>query len=435
MHALDELESFLSAYLNFEQLPQKNMFWLDTMESLCAHFDHPERFSRAVHVAGSKGKGSVSAMIQGILSATGARCGLYTSPHVSHISERVTLGNELFDESVYKTAFEELQEGLRNVSILRQVTWFELMTLYSFLVFRQAKCEWVVYETGLGGRLDATNVVIPCVSVITIIEREHTEYLGDTLEAIAGEKAGIIKQGVPVITAQQIPSVRAVFEQTAHEKNAPFESIDTIVTLDSYTAEKRGCTVCFSSPLFSRPIKARLRLYGEFQAENAALASVAAKTILPSVSEDAIERGLSCAFLSARFEVIEKPAKFSGIPYLVIDGAHTPKSVMNTVKTFNALFASPDAQVIFSCAGDKNVKAIARLFTGFENIMLTLPGSVKKTNPELLQTAFDEAGLVYEYNGDYACAISQALLHASAAGKNALVTGSFYLAGEVKKAL
>jgi dihydrofolate synthase/folylpolyglutamate synthase len=315
----------------------------------------------------------------------------------------------------------------------RPVTWFELVTLYAFLVFRQAKCDWAVYETGLGGRLDATNVVTPKASVITVIEREHTEYLGNTIEQIAGEKAGIIKESVPVFIARQTPSVRAVFEKAAREKNAPLVRIEDAVSKLTYSAHKTGTDVRIASPLFLRPVETRLRMYGAFQAENAALASVAVKTILPGTSEETIERGLSGVTLPARFEVIEHPARFSGIPVLVIDGAHTEKSVSHTVETFDALFGK--AHLIFSCAADKDVEAIARLFTGFKCVTLTLPGGVKKTDPRRLKAAFFDAGIACRFDEDYARAITEALTNAGKAGEPVLVTGSFYLAGEVKKAL
>ena len=200
---LKDFENWLDGFLNFEKLPQKNMFWLEAMESLCAGLNHPEIFAPCIHVAGSKGKGSVSQMIASILDAAGCKTALYTSPHIQSIFERATLAHSPLKEKSYEDAADELRSFIEkstvsDLSASRPLTWFELLTIFAFLSFRKEGVDWSVFEVGLGGRLDATNVITPRVSVITPIEEEHTEFLGDTLEKIAGEKGGIIKRGIPV---------------------------------------------------------------------------------------------------------------------------------------------------------------------------------------------------------------------------------------------
>ncbi|GMO52891.1 MAG: folylpolyglutamate synthase/dihydrofolate synthase family protein [Treponemataceae bacterium] len=449
MRILDELESFLSSFLNFERLPQKNMFWLDTMEFLCGRFSNPQNASPSLHVAGSKGKGTVSAMIQGILAEAGFRCGLYTSPHVVDFSERINLGNDLFAEAEYADAFDELKNGLSGISQEsfpgnRPVTWFELVTLYAFLIFRRAKCDWAVYETGLGGRLDATNVLKPKASAITLIEREHVEYLGSTLSAIAAEKAGIIKENTPVIVMKQSPEAFVTLETAAKQKNARFIYVpDCCETSaeDGDSPDTNGERVKISSPLFSRAIEATLSMRGAFQAQNAAAAAVTCKTLFPLLNETVIERGLARAVLPARFEVITRPAPFPHIPALVIDGAHTEQSIMYTVETFKRLIKASrtdsrfNAALIFACAGDKEVEKIAPLFRGFAYISLTIPGGIKRSFPERLKNAFTAAKLPFKFDDDYRAVIHEALKKADAGGISTLVTGSFYLASEVKKIL
>ena len=450
MNALLELESYLSQFINFETLPQKNMFWLDTMELLCARFNNPQNAVPAVHVAGSKGKGSVSAMIQSVLNEAGFKCGLFTSPHVSDFSERFTLGNNLFNEREYRAAFEELKHGVelaRNEKNARPFTWFELITLYAFLLFRHAKCDWAVFETGMGGRLDATNVLVPRACVITIIEKEHTEYLGKTLGAIAGEKAGIIKDRVPVIVCRQARRVKDVFAQTADAHNAPFIYAPAACRARAVKSTDNGLLsgtrIHLNSPLFTRAVKTTLAMRGSFHAQNAALAALAVKTLFPALDEPVIEAGLARAALPARFEVIESPAQFPGVPFVVIDGAHTKKSVSHTVTTFMKLCDSwtnkqsrrADSAVVFSCAHDKDVEAIAPFFKSFGTVTLTLPGSVKKADPKRLCAAFTGAGIPSAYNADYAQAITVALDRAAKNNCPVLITGSFYLAGEAKRVI
>ena len=206
MNAIDVFLDWLSDYLNFELNPKKNIFWLDTIDFLCKRFDNPQDYAPCIHVAGSKGKGSVSKMIACILEEAGYNVGLYSSPHITDFRERICKPSGFFDESVYEEAIKEMIPNVDSIIDLpgdRPITWFELVTLYAFLCFRKAKVNWSVFEVGLGGRLDTTNVIRPKICCITPIELEHTEFLGDTLEKIAAEKAGIIKNCTPVVIARQ----------------------------------------------------------------------------------------------------------------------------------------------------------------------------------------------------------------------------------------
>lgn len=470
----DYFKNWLDSFLNFEKLPTKNIFWLDTIEWLCAQFDNPQGASPCVHVAGSKGKGSVSRMVSSILTESGKKCGLYTSPHIKDFYERVSVNGALLDASLYESCALELQkkvDGLKNGALPsnRQITWFELVTVYAFLCFRAAKTDANVFEVGLGGRLDATNIVRPKIAVINTIELEHTEFLGDTLEKIAGEKAGIIKQGVPVLCAEPTSQgVRAVFKEAAAQKNAPLYFADELCGGLDYSYEKcfqdqeagsrnslqdqeaaaandssRSCNqyfmnVTMRSSLFSRPLKARLRLLGSVQAHNAFLAAAAVRLAFPEIDEGTIERGLEAATLPARFQTIALCGNGSQA-LLVLDGAHTVNSIAGTMETFNALFAN-DARprrLLFACAADKDVGHIAPLFKDkegraiFEKITITKLNSAKQSDPQKAAAAFKEAGLNYELNEDYEAAILSVLEAAKRDGAILLATGSFYLAAEI----
>lgn len=448
--SLITLQKWLDTYLNFEKLPQKDIFWLDTMEYLCQITNHPQKSFPSVHVAGSKGKGSTSVMIASILEAAGYKSGLYTSPHILDFSERIASAQGPLPEQVYEAATKELMTAVEaivpeNLPGQRALTWFELVTTFAFLCFRQAHVAWAVFETGLGGRLDATNVLEPQLSVITPIELEHTEFLGDTIEKIAGEKAGIIKKNTPVIVAPQKEAAQKVLEAKAKELQCPLLKVEELIQVQGKMVAGK-MELCLESKLFTRPIITKLSLLGEYQLWNAATAALAVKTLFPELPEEAIEKGLSQAKLPGRFEVIQR----QGID-VVLEGAHTPTSVALSLQTFrhyledthatNTLKKSLDhastrkPHLLFACAADKDVHTMAKLFSGFGSMILTRPGGEKQSNPQLLQDAFKEAGHEFTYISDFKEAIQKALQQALKDGVPLLVTGSFYLVAEVKKFL
>ncbi|MCR4822870.1 MAG: bifunctional folylpolyglutamate synthase/dihydrofolate synthase [Treponema sp.] len=484
LESIAKLESWIDSYLNFEKTPKKNIFWLDTMKFFCEKFGHPENAAPCFHVAGSKGKGSISTFIASILDEAGYKTGLYTSPHILDFIERVSSVRGPFEDQIYDKAVEEIMKGVQSIKTeelpgQRPITWFELVTLFSFLVFRQAKTDYSIFEVGLGGRLDSTNVVNPVCECIGPIELEHTEFLGDTVEKIAYEKGGIIKENSTVIIARQKASVRKVFEKIAEEKHA--RAIFVEDTIDSLTYEIKNISDCiknntvldknnddlskdcllfhtssqkevniplmnlsFSSKIFKRPIHLSPLLPGAFQAENAALAAIAVKTVLPNVSEDVIEKGLSKARLPGRFEILRNPFdKKSGeavnekSPFLILDGAHTLNSVKFTMETTEKVFGQDRNKILlFACAADKDAKDIAPLFKDkFTSVFLTKPGNVKAADLDSLKKAFDQAEISYQLDEDFEKQIKKALTKASAENSILLVTGSFYLIAEVKKIL
>jgi len=440
---LANFENWLDSFLNFEKLPQKNMFWLDTMEHFAKLAGNPELSYPTFHVAGSKGKGSTSAFIASILEEAGLKTGLYSSPHIENFLERITQNQNFLSKKNYEDAAEELKclincTDSKTFLKDRPITWFELVTLYSFLCFRKAKLDAAVFEVGLGGRLDATNGIGP-------IELEHTEYLGDTVEKIAAEKGGIIKERTPVFIAPQIPSVKEVFKSIAARKDAKIFFVDEICKISTkiYTSsEKIKTKMAISSSFFSRPLTAELNLAGEFQAQNAALAALAVKTAFPEISEDIIEKGLSKTSLPARFELVKSPQNFSKIPYLILDGAHTPKSIKLTLETVKNAKIKIDA-LLFACAQDKHSKEIAELFSqsictdsqNFQKIFLTVPGNIKKSDLSEVENSFVSAGLLFDSDSNYKKQIEKVLDFCNSNKKTLLITGSFYLVAEVTKIL
>lgn len=436
---------WLENYLDYEHIKKKEEFSLETMQFLVNRFKNPERSFRSIHVAGSKGKGSVSTMLAHILDAAGLRSGLYTSPHLLDFTERISTSRGSFSDAEYGKACDivvPLVESIIPGSIPGggDPSWFELVTLFAFVTFREAGLPWAVIETGLGGRLDATNVIIPEASVLTPVELEHTEYLGDTIEKIAGEKAGIIKPGIPVFAAPQTPAARSVFERTARTRGSPFFSLDDAVHSLRASSSERGLSVeieynaLSGGARFSRPLKATLSLPCAIQAQNAALAAYTAKYLFPDIDEGKIEEGLSRAWLPGRFEIVR------GNTPIVLDGAHTVRSVSLTLLTFAEIYPGK-AHLLFACAADKDVESIAPLFAGhFERVVVTRPGNKKASDIERADAAFKNAfagieGIDYSVNADWERAIASSLREAESQRVPLLVIGSFYLVSEVKRIL
>ncbi len=442
MNAIEYFLDWLEDYLNFERNPKKDIFWLDTIDYLCKRFENPQDYAPCVHVAGSKGKGSVSRMISCILEEAGNKVGVFSSPHITDFRERISLPTSFFDEETYEAAIKELVPNIESIipeslPAERPITWFELVTLYSFLVFRKAEVDWSVFEVGLGGRLDSTNVIRPKLCCITPIELEHTEFLGNTIEKIAAEKAGIIKNCTPVVVAKQsCESVKKVFEEKAFTRHAPIYFVDEVTKNLSHSFDSKTKTmkISFESEIFNRPINANLKLLGKMQLENACLAAIAARKLFPNLDEEVIERGLSKARLPGRFEIITQLPGYEKLPALILDGAHTLNSIKLTLDTLNKIYSEEKVSLLFACAADKDVKDIAKVLKGrFEHIYATKPGDVKQSDIRGLDDAFHAANLSYELSEDYQMMIKKALKETSERGEILLVTGSFYLVAEVDK--
>ncbi|MCL2802242.1 MAG: Mur ligase family protein [Treponema sp.] len=470
-----EVFSWLSKHINLERGQRPKSFRLERMEVLTELAGYPHRCAPSIHIAGSKGKGSVTSMLTAMLTAAGFRAARYMSPHVTDIRERICLGDSFFSEDIYCSAGDELRNIAESPLPMMfdecEPTFWELLTLLFFLCARKAKCDVMVVETGMGGRLDSTNVVDPKVSVITLIELEHTNFLGNTITEIAGEKAGIIKQGKPLVLAKQNDEALEVFKNKAKEKNSPLYYFPEIAELSDIKITPQGtefslhslretpCTPWLNSYSLSIPIS------GKVQAENAALAIAALKIAFQNdfqetshrgtetqrtqreISEEVIQNGLASIKMPARFENI---AEANQTPF-IIDGAHTPESLTLCIETFCSLYGEGGV-LIFGCAADKDAAAMAHItHTHFSKIIITTPGTFKTSDPAQVYEAFaaiagkEKTVLVPDTNE----AVKQANLFAKSSRRDSgtqstqregdginlpiLCTGSFYLASEIRK--
>jgi len=436
-----EVFSWLSGFINYEKgMPPAKSFRLDRMEVLTDLAGHPECCAPSIHVAGSKGKGSVTGMMASILEADGRRAARYMSPHISDFRERISLGNSFFDEKVYCAAADELRDIAENKLPAADIdlfdpeseegealTFFELLTLYFFLCARTGDCDAMVVETGLGGRLDCTNVVPSEVSVITLIELEHTAILGQTIPAVAGEKAGIIKTGMPLVLARQTAEALEVFRRRAEDNESPLYYFPEIAKIDNLNLSpaRTRFSLSFNNEKFSPlPLDLTVPIPGAIQAENAALAIMALKAAFPGLENESIHRGLEKVSLPARFE------KLAGDPPLIIDGAHTPESAHLCCETFCSLYGEGGI-LLFGCAADKNASAMAEiLLPRFSAIVITAPGNFKISNPEKVYHSFSAAKTIFI--DDTQEAIRKTLEMGREKGLPVLCTGSFYLASEVR---
>lgn len=427
--------SWAESFTNLEKntLPaDKRSFRLDRMRSLLALFGNPHEALRIIHVAGTKGKGSTAVLIASVLHAAGVRTGLYTSPHVHSATERISLqGEPPRDDLIVglgraiKTAIDALPaEGMPGHFA---PTTFELLTLLAFLYFRDAGCTDAVIEVGIGGRLDATNVVSPAACVITPLDLEHTDILGDTLELIAFEKAGIIKPGAPVFIGFQAPAAREVFQKVCTERGAPGTFLDEEVGAIDARVDARGTS--FTLRLGKEPtVDFRLSLVGEFQAENAALAYLTLRRTRPEILPAHYRDGFLSATLPGRMEVR------SGAPVIVLDGAHTPLAVTRLLESFRKICPGPSILIFGSVSGKKPMEMAAILAPAFTHIIISTPGTFKESNPREVAEIFSARNPATRLEKDPREALRLAR-ELSGGRMPILVTGSFYMVSEVRKLL
>lgn len=400
---------------------------LDRMEILSSHFASPEKSFRVIHIAGSKGKGSTAAFIASALQEWGFKTGLYLSPHISDFRERITLAGEFIDSTLFAEEVKEIAlEYERGIPLPGPApSFFETVTLLAFKIFKRLECEWAVVETGLGGRLDATNIVSPEGVVLTPIELEHTDILGSTLEAIAMEKAGIIKQGIPVFASHQRDEAIVVFKEKSRQMNAPLHLLDNnypeIKWIPTLPAPKIQLTSANGESLFYS-----LRALSRPQSTNSALALLTLKNLFKDKPLERAIEAISATTLPGRMEVVSED------PPILLDGAHTPVSVKETIDTFLELWNIPEgeATLLFSAVSGKEHKDMANEIKGrFSKVILTTTGSFRSCDAPALRSAFQKVGQNAVFIESPTEAVCYCLKKSSAP---LLATGSFFLIGEIR---
>ena len=370
---------------------------LKNPRQLAAHAGNPHDQLNIIHVAGTNGKGSVCAMLESIYRQAGYKTGLFTSPHLVSFRERIQINRELVPEADVVNLTECMQALLRQFPADQPPTFFEVITVMALEHFARARCDIVLFETGLGGRLDATNIVTPIATVITPIAFDHQQYLGETLAQIATEKAGILKQGIPALSAPQPLEAQSVLEQTG-----PITFVDT----EHHTS-----------------------LVGKHQRQNAALAAAtveALRTTLP-VKNDSIETGLAEIHWPARAQVIERDGR-----KLLLDAVHNPASAEALRGVLAELYSGQRPVLLLGVLADKNWEQMVGILAPVAARVVCVPVSSERSLPP------DELANACRQQNDCEVVVAESLeegLAAVAKDDFVVITGSIYLLGEAMEML
>jgi len=428
-----QAEEYLNSFVNYEQIPGVSYaqagYSLKHVEELLNRMGNPQLAARTVHIAGTKGKGSVAAMIAQVLSVSGYKTGLYTSPHLLNLRERIKLDGNLISEAEFAAAMAKVKpfiESMKQDAAFRQLTYFEALTVLAFVYFQEKQADFQVLEVGLGGRLDATNVVpSPAVCIITPVSFDHTQILGNTLAQIAREKAGIIKPGCWVVLSPQPEEAASVFSDVCRDKQAKAIWVGRDITWHRIGGNLDHQSLVINGR--NGKYKVNIPLLGDFQLENASTA-VAALEILASegfaISPASIARGLAEVKWSGRFQVVRQD------PTVLIDGAHNVESIRRLVDNIRAYFASKRIFLVFGTSSDKDIPGIVKELVPLSPQVIVTQASHSRAAPlATLVAEFAKRGIQPETRRSVTEAISRAL---SLAEKTDLicVTGSLFVVAE-----
>lgn len=396
---------------------------LDRMDLALSLFNHPEKKFPSFHIAGTNGKGSTAAMLHRILSLAGYRTALYTSPHLVSFTERMRID----DSEISPDEVTELAEEVRVTTAAANValTFFEYITVMAFIYFARQKIEVAVVEVGLGGRLDATNLVVPVVSVITTISKDHEAYLGADLFSIAREKGGIIKHGIPVVVGAVPESVAGLFRDMAKERSSPCYFLG-----QSFRISLKNAGVFDYTGIKRNYVSLSVALRGRHQRNNAAAALAALELgseAFPA-SEDVVREGLKTVAWPGRFEIVGEN------PTVILDGAHNGEGVSALAAEVEAFRQGRKIKLLFASMEDKDWRLMLATLTRFtDEVVLTRVGMERSADPQLLATQLSDK-IPYHVIEDARQGLNF-LLDKARSGDIILVTGSLYLLGEIRPVL
>ncbi len=410
-------------------------FGLEPIQAILASLGNPERRYPSAIVAGTNGKGSTSAMLAAILQRAGYRTGLYSSPHLVRVNERIRInGAELSDDD-FAAAFTAVHRAVEQLihaqALPHRPSFFEYLTATAFQHFARASVDFAVLEVGMGGRLDATNVTDASVAVITNVDLDHQEFLGKTLAAIAGEKAGVIKPGRVVVSGCEHPEVRSVIQRKCHEAGADLietvglEAASNLFHLDGrygFDMQMDGCALTGFT----------LRMAGKFQVKNAIAAAASARQLAQAgfrITPESIREGLRTASWPGRLEAIRQR------PLILLDGAHNPAAAREVAEFVHRHLAGRKLRLVYASMRDKDIGEISR-------ILFPLAHSIFLTRTEVERAALPEAILALAPSGrrqtviepDPVRALEQAI-YSTLPEDVILVAGSLFLVGAIKKAI
>jgi dihydrofolate synthase/folylpolyglutamate synthase len=427
---------FLNTLSDYERLRivryNSQNFDLERMRTLLRKLGNPQEHFKSVHIAGTKGKGSTCAMTASMLEAAGYKVGLYTSPHLVDIRERIVINGEMISQSDLARLVKLVEPMVMRSRPMP--TYFDVLTAIAFKYFAERGVQIAVIETGLGGRLDSTNVIKPEVTAITSISKDHMAQLGHTLPKIAEEKAGIFKKDIPALTIQQEPDVERVLRTAAEKVGAPFDvagkSIEFSYRFESSRMLGPHNRICLTTPN-SKFEHLAVPLWGEHQALNCGLALSIIDRLKArgfDIPDMKAMEGLAKTKIAGRMEML------SQTPRVIVDGAHNAASLDAMMRAIGQHVPYDSMVVIFGCCADKDVAGmLERITSGADKVIFTKVDNIRTADPEELAARYVE---LYGKMAQVAPSLEGALEIANrAVTKEDLIciTGSFYLVGEAKK--
>jgi dihydrofolate synthase/folylpolyglutamate synthase len=427
-----QAEEYLLSFTDYEKVPgiayTAANYDLRRMELLLEPLGRPHLSTKTVHIAGTKGKGSTAAMVSSILTATGYRTGLYTSPHLLTIRERARIDGQMISEEEFAelvTQIRPIVEKVNGHAEFGQLTTFEILTAVVFTFFKRHGVDLQVLEVGLGGRLDATNVARGDVCIITSISLDHTAVLGNSLKKIAEEKAGIVKCGSIVINFPQVPEALRVIQETCHRQKALLIQVGVDITWTRSWGDISVQWLLVKGQ--NDDYNIGLPLLGDFQIENAAAAVAAAEALIGMgliLSKEHIETGLNHVSWPGRLQVISQN------PCIILDGAHNAYSMKQLILSIRKYFNFGRCIVIFGSSLDKDIRGMAADLAGFSgDIIITSSTHPRAAAKGDITAAFKTHGVSVHEAENVDDAVSEALKRADK-DDLILVTGSLFIVAE-----
>lgn len=410
-------------------------FNLENISILLTRLGRPDRAFPPVHIAGTNGKGSTAAFVESILRDAGFRTGLNTSPHLERINERIRIGGEEIRDELFAEIFTRVHRAIEDLlaegKLRAHPTYFECVTAMAFEAFARERVEFAVVEVGLGGRLDATNVIDPVVCAITRIDFDHENFLGHSLAEIATEKAGILKYGVPVVSAPQLAEAREILRARAKELHCALTDTESAFRVEESHGDS-GCVLARVAEIATgTQYTLAPQLAGRFQLQNA-LNAVAVARVLQSrnfrITNESIERGIAAATWPGRLERLQSK------PDLYLDGAHNPGAARELSHFLEENFAGRRVVMIFGAMRDKAVDEVTgSLFPHVAEVIFTQPNSPRSVSAARLAEIAGHHARQFTVIPEAEAALDAAL--AQAAPEDAVfITGSLYLVGQLRHA-
>jgi dihydrofolate synthase / folylpolyglutamate synthase len=408
-------------------------FGLENISILAEALGQPQRAAPCAHIAGTNGKGSTAAMLESILRTADLLTGLYTSPHLERINERIRINGENISDEDFAAAWTRVHTAIEALmaagKLTAHPTFFECVTAMAFLTFARQTVDFAVYEVGLGGRLDATNIVVPEIAIITPVDFDHENFLGHSIAEIAAEKAGIIKPGAWVVSASERPEARAVIAKRCAEMDARLVEVDSAARLEEVQNENGYYLAAAMFTHSRKNLKLAPALPGRFQLRNALTAAIGACLLAERgfpINDEAIERGIASAKWPGRLE------RVGSHPDTYLDGAHNPSGARELLKFWDENYSDRRIFLVYGAMRDKAVDEIAGLlFPRADTVILTEPRQPRAVSAPLLAEMTGHLAKHFQVIPDPAKALETAIELANSTSA-IFATGSLYLVGDLR---